>query len=64
MEIKKIAVRGGHTEKATGASALIDELTEDNIVKSRTGFKDTLIWNKLYKFQKDGVMGAIDKIEK
>lgn len=42
----------------------LDELTEDNIIKSRTGFKDTLIWNKLYKFQKDGVMGAIDKIEK
>lgn len=42
----------------------LDELTEDNIVKSRTGFKDTLVWNKLYKFQKDGVMGAIDKIEK
>ena len=29
----KIAVRGGHTEKATGASALIDELTEDRKVK-------------------------------
>lgn len=42
----------------------LDELTEDNIVKSRTGFKETLVWNKLYKFQKDGVMGAIDKIEK
>ena len=45
-------------------NAYLDELTEDNIVKSRTGFKETLIWNKLYKFQKDGVMGAIDKIEK
>ena len=42
----------------------LDELTEDNIIKSRTGFKETLIWNKLYGFQKDGVMGAIDKIEK
>ena len=42
----------------------LDELTEDNIVKSRTGFKETLIWNKLYKFQKDAVMGVIDKIEK
>ena len=42
----------------------LDELTEDRIIKSKTGFKDTLIWNKLYKFQKDGVMGAIDKIEK
>lgn len=45
-------------------SNYLDELTEDNIVKSKTGFKETLIWNKLYKFQKDGVMGAIDKIEK
>ncbi len=42
----------------------LDELTEDTIVKSKTGIKETLIWNKLYKFQKDGVMGAIDKIEK
>jgi len=45
-------------------SDYLDELTEDNIVKSRTGFKETMIWDKLYKFQKDGVMGAIDKIEK
>lgn len=45
-------------------SSYLGELTEDNIVKSKTGFKETLIWNKLYKFQKDGVMGAIDKIEK
>ncbi len=42
----------------------LDELTDDNIVKSKTGFKDTVIWNKLYKFQKDGVVGAIDKLEK
>lgn len=45
-------------------SAYLGELTEDNIIKTRTGFKETLIWNKLYKFQKDGVIGAIDKIEK
>lgn len=42
----------------------LGELTEDMIIKTRTGFKDTAIWNKLYEFQKDGVMGAIDKIEK
>ncbi len=41
-----------------------DELTEDKIVKTKTGFKDTIIWNKLYKFQKDGVIGVIDKLEK
>ena len=45
-------------------SNYLEELTEENIVKSRTGFKDTRIWNKLYKFQKDAVIGAIDKIEK
>lgn len=42
----------------------LDELTEENIVKAKTGFKETTIWNKLYKFQKDGVIGAIDKLEK
>jgi len=43
---------------------LIDELHEDQIIKSKTGFKDTSVWNKLYKFQKDGVLGAIDKLER
>ncbi|HCT64741.1 MAG TPA: helicase [Lachnospiraceae bacterium] len=42
----------------------LDELTEDNIIKSKTGFKETEIWNKLYKFQQDGVIGIIDKIDK
>ncbi len=42
----------------------IDELDEDNILKTKTGFKETLIWNKLYKFQKDGVLGSIDKLER
>jgi SNF2 family DNA or RNA helicase len=42
----------------------LEEFDEDAIVKSKTGFKDAIIWNKLYKFQKDGVLGAIDKLEK
>ena len=42
----------------------LDELTDERIVKAKTGFKDTLVWKKLYKFQRDGVMGAIDKIER
>ena len=29
----KIAVRGGHCPKATGAKGIIDELTEDRKVK-------------------------------
>ncbi|MBL4746674.1 MAG: DEAD/DEAH box helicase family protein [Flavobacteriaceae bacterium] len=42
----------------------LDDFDEDKIIKPRTGFKETLVWNKLYKFQKDGVIGAIDKMEK
>ncbi|MDF0728960.1 helicase-related protein [Cytobacillus sp. S13-E01] len=32
-------------------------------LQSKTGFENTIIWNKLYDFQKDGVVGAINKIE-
>ena len=42
----------------------IGELQEENIINTRTGFKDKVIWNKLYKFQRDGVLGAIDKLNK
>ena len=45
-------------------SDYLDELTEEKVIKTKTGFKDTAIWNMLYKFQKDGVIGAIEKIEK
>jgi SNF2 family DNA or RNA helicase len=45
-------------------SDYLDELTEENIVKTRTGIKETGIWDMLYKFQKDGVLGAINKLEK
>ena len=42
----------------------LDELEEDKIIKTRTGIKDTIVWGKLYRFQRDGVLGAIDKMEK
>ena len=42
----------------------LEDIDEENIIRSKTGFKDTIVWNKLYKFQKDGVLGAIDKLEK
>ncbi len=42
----------------------IGELDEEEIIKTKTGFKDTLVWDKLYHFQKDGVIGAIDKLER
>jgi SNF2 family DNA or RNA helicase len=39
-------------------------LDEERIVKSATGIRNTIVWNKLYKFQRDGVVGAIDKLER
>ena len=39
-------------------------LDEDRIVKAATGIRDTVVWKKLYKFQRDGVVGAIDKLER
>jgi len=41
-----------------------DELDEERIVKSATGIRNTIIWKKLFKFQRDGVVGAIDKLER
>ena len=42
----------------------IGELDEEKIIKTKTGIKSTQVWQKLYKFQRDGVLGAIDKIER
>lgn len=41
-----------------------DSLDEERIVKSATGVRATTVWKKLYKFQRDGVVGAIDKLER
>jgi SNF2 family DNA or RNA helicase len=41
-----------------------DALDEDTIVKTATGIRETVVWQKLFKFQRDGVIGAIDKLER
>ena len=41
-----------------------DDLDEDRIVKAATGIRNTVVWKKLYKFQRDGVVGAIDKLNR
>ena len=43
---------------------LADQLDEDKIVKSATGIRESVVWKKLFKFQRDGVIGAIDKLER
>jgi SNF2 family DNA or RNA helicase len=42
----------------------LEDVSGEKIIKASTGFKDSIVWNKLYKFQKDGVLGAIEKMER
>ncbi len=42
----------------------LDDLSLDNLPDDKVGFKDTVVWNKLFNFQKDAVIGAINKLEK
>jgi hypothetical protein len=41
-----------------------DQLDEDQIINAATGIRKTVVWQKLYKFQRDGVVGAIDKLNR
>lgn len=43
---------------------LDNELDEDKIIKPATGFRSTQVWNKLFRFQRDAVVGAVDKLER
>lgn len=40
------------------------DVSEDELANEKTGFKESAIWNKLYDFQKDAVLGIINKLEK
>ncbi len=40
------------------------QMDEERIIKSATGIRNSVVWKKLYKFQRDGVVGAIDKLER
>ncbi|MDH7913474.1 helicase-related protein [Winogradskyella sp. SYSU M77433] len=42
----------------------LDDLTVENLPNDQIGFKESVIWNKLYNFQQDAVIGAINKLEK
>lgn len=42
----------------------LGEQADIGIATGRAGFLDSEIWNKLYSFQKDGVKGAINKLER
>jgi len=42
----------------------LEDLNEDELANEKTGFKNSVIWNKLYDFQKDAVLGIINRLEK
>ncbi|MDF9814175.1 helicase-related protein [Streptomyces sp. SPB162] len=42
----------------------VEEAGEETAERGKTGFYDSAVWNKLYKFQRDGVLGAIEKLER
>lgn len=41
----------------------LEDINEDVLPNDLTGFKDTLVWNKLYNFQQDAATGIINKLE-
>jgi len=40
------------------------DLDDERVINAATGIKETEVWKKLYKFQRDGVVGAIDKLDR
>lgn len=41
----------------------LEDISEDVLPNEATGFKTSLIWNKLYNFQKDAALAIINKLE-
>jgi SNF2 family DNA or RNA helicase len=44
-------------------SEFLSEINEDVLPNDRTGYQDTLVWNKLFNYQKDAAVGIINKLE-
>jgi SNF2 family DNA or RNA helicase len=42
----------------------LEDISQDNLPNDQIGFKDSVVWSKLFNFQKDAVIGAINKLEK
>ncbi|MBK8464360.1 MAG: DEAD/DEAH box helicase family protein [Chloracidobacterium sp.] len=41
----------------------LEDLNEDVLPNDLTGYQDSLVWNKLFNFQKDAATGIINKLE-
>lgn len=44
-------------------SDFLDDIDEDVLPNDRTGYQDTMVWNKLFNFQRDAAIGIINKLE-
>jgi ERCC4-related helicase len=42
----------------------LEDISEDELPKEATGFKNSAIWNKLYNFQRDAALAVINKLER
>lgn len=42
----------------------LDDLNQDNLPKEETGFQQSVVWRKLFNFQRDAALGLIQKLEK
>ncbi|NCU27115.1 DEAD/DEAH box helicase, partial [Candidatus Nomurabacteria bacterium] len=42
----------------------LEDISDDELANEKTGFKNSVIWNKLYDFQKDAALGIINKLER
>ena len=41
----------------------LEDLNEDVLPNDLTGYKNSVVWNKLFNFQKDAATGIINKLE-
>ncbi|HEC18215.1 MAG TPA: ATP-dependent helicase, partial [Gammaproteobacteria bacterium] len=44
-------------------SEFLEEIDEDVLPNDRTGYLDSVVWNKLFNFQRDAATGIINKLE-
>lgn len=44
-------------------SEFLEAIDEDVLPNDRTGYQDTLVWKKLFNFQRDAAIGIINKLE-
>ncbi len=42
----------------------LEDITEDELANEKTGFRQSKIWSMMYDFQRDAVLGVINKLER